>query len=208
MLQCAAEGRIDDDGFAPPQAQDLPDDGADVVHIHLLYDPTRLDLSFKSIAQRIEFIGRFGEEQWRFRQKCQLIFSAHLLTPLSYPDARAVVGRRERVRAISKKASKLRYICPGLRFKTWSSLGWPESVRAANTAAMPTIGGPVNQDLPLPLPGEGRGPGAPSLADRRLSHRLEGPNRLCRLAPQSRFVAAHAVKQGRVKMGKTPEALG
>src|SRR6266498_5561510 len=110
MLQCAAEGRIDDDGFAPPQAQDLPDDGADVVHIHLLYDPMRLDLSFKSIAQRIEFIGRFGEEQWRFRQKCQLIFSAHLLTPLSYPDARAVVGRRERVRAISKKASKLRYM--------------------------------------------------------------------------------------------------
>src|SRR4029453_4859527 len=112
MLQCGAEGGIDDDGFAPPQAQDLPNDGADVVHIHLLYDPTRLDLSFKSIAQRIEFIGRFGEEQWRFRQKCQLIFSAHLLPPLNYPTPRPVGGRRERVRAISKKASKLRYTPP------------------------------------------------------------------------------------------------
>jgi hypothetical protein len=41
-----------------------------------------------------------------------------------------------------------------------------------------------------------------------LSHRLEGPNRLRGLAPQSRFVAAHAVKQGRVKMGKAQETLG
>src|SRR6266508_2849716 len=108
MLQCAAEGRIDDDGFAPPQAQDLPDDGADVVHIHLLYDPTRLDLSFKSIAQRIKFIGRFGEEQWRFRQKCQLIFSAHLLTPLNYPGARTVGGDAN----VFVQASKLRYMPP------------------------------------------------------------------------------------------------
>src|SRR5262249_41381208 len=43
----------------------------------------------------------------------------------------------------------------------------------------------VNWDLPLPIPGEGRDPVAQSLPDwrRRLSHRLEGPNRLRCLAP-------------------------
>src|SRR5262245_24151433 len=41
----------------------------------------------------------------------------------------------------------------------------------------------------------------------RPSHRLEGPNRLRSLTPQSRFVAAHAVKQGRVKVGKAQETL-
>jgi hypothetical protein len=45
---------------------------------HLLYDPTRLDLLFKSIAQSIKFIGRFGDKQWRLRQKRQLVFSTHL----------------------------------------------------------------------------------------------------------------------------------
>src|SRR5262245_23176091 len=83
MLQCAAEGRIDDDHLASPQAQDLPDDGADVVHIHLLDDPLRLDLSFESIAQGIEFVGRFGNEQRRLRQKCQFVCSTHLLTPVN-----------------------------------------------------------------------------------------------------------------------------
>jgi hypothetical protein len=65
-------------------------------------------------------------------------------------------------------------------------------------------------DLPLPIPGEGREPAAQSLPElrRRLSHRLEGPNRLRRLAPQSRFVAAQAVKQGRVKIGEAQETLG
>src|SRR6516225_1973744 len=68
----------------------------------------------------------------------------------------------------------------------------------------------VNRDLPLPIPAEGRGPMAQSLPDwrRRLSHRLEGPNRLRRLAPQSRFIGAHAIKQGRVKIGKAQETLG
>ena len=68
----------------------------------------------------------------------------------------------------------------------------------------------INPGLPLPIPGEGRGPVAQSLPHcrRRLPHRLEGPNRLRRLAPQSRFVVAHAVKQGRVKIGKGQEALG
>src|SRR5262244_2027216 len=83
-LQCAAEGRIDDDHLAPPQAQDLPDDGADVVHIHLLDDPTRLDLLFESIAQSIKFFSRFGYQQRQLRQKCQLISSTHLLTPVNY----------------------------------------------------------------------------------------------------------------------------
>jgi hypothetical protein len=41
------------------------------------------------------------------------------------------------------------------------------------------------QDLPFPIPGEGHDPTAQSLPDgrRRLSHRLEGPNRLRGLAP-------------------------
>ena len=63
ILQCAAEGRIDDSHLTPPQSQDLPDGGADVVHIHLLYDPARFDLSLKSIAQSTKFIGRFGDKQ-------------------------------------------------------------------------------------------------------------------------------------------------
>jgi hypothetical protein len=68
----------------------------------------------------------------------------------------------------------------------------------------------VNRDLPFPIPGEGRGPVAQSLPHwrRRLSHRLEGPNRLRRLAPQSRFIGAHAIKQSQVKMGKAQETLG
>src|SRR6516225_6727701 len=82
ILQCAAEGRIDDDHLAPPQAQDLPDDGADVVHIHLLYDAPRLDFFFKSIPQSIKFIGSFGDKQRRLRQKCQFVCSAHLFAPM------------------------------------------------------------------------------------------------------------------------------
>jgi hypothetical protein len=68
----------------------------------------------------------------------------------------------------------------------------------------------VNRELPLPIPGEGRDPVAQPLPDwrLRLSHRLEGPNRLRRLTPQSRFIAAHAVKQGWVKIGKAQEAFG
>src|SRR5262249_49736449 len=62
----------------------------------------------------------------------------------------------------------------------------------------------------LPIPSKGRDPVAQPLPHwrRRLSHRLEGPNRLRGLAPQSRFVASDPVKQGRVKMGKTQETLG
>src|SRR6266536_1026962 len=90
MLQCAAEGRIDDDHLASPQAQDLPDDGADVVHIHLLDDPTRLDLLIKSVAQSIKFVGRFGYQQRQLRQKCQLV-STHLVTPVNLPEAGELV---------------------------------------------------------------------------------------------------------------------
>ena len=57
-----------------PQAQDFPEDGADVVHIHPLYDPTRLDLLFKSIAQSVKFIGRYGDEQRQLWQKSQFVF--------------------------------------------------------------------------------------------------------------------------------------
>src|SRR5215471_2591972 len=42
----------------------------------------------------------------------------------------------------------------------------------------------------------------------RQSHSVKRPDCLRRLAPQPRFVAAHAVKQGRVKIGKTQEILG
>src|SRR6516164_4189789 len=42
----------------------------------------------------------------------------------------------------------------------------------------------------------------------RPSHSVKRPDCLRRLAPQSRFVAAHAVKQGRVKIGEAQETLG
>src|SRR5262245_41570753 len=83
MLQCTAEGRIDDDHLASPQAQNLPDDGADVVDIHLLYDPARFDVLLKSIAQSINFIGGFGDKQGQIRQKCQLVSWTHLLAPMN-----------------------------------------------------------------------------------------------------------------------------
>src|SRR5262249_43367213 len=88
------EGGMEEDGLAPPQAQDLPDDRADVVHIHLLDDAPRLDLLFKSIAQSIKFIRRFGDQQRRLRQKCQLVFSTHLLTPVNLPEAGGVGWRQ------------------------------------------------------------------------------------------------------------------
>src|SRR5262245_9742544 len=91
-FQCAAEGRIDDDHLAPPQAQNLPDDGADVVHIHLLYDSTRLDVLFKSIPQSIKFVRRFGDEQRQFRQKCQFVCPRHLLTPMNLLEVRAQIA--------------------------------------------------------------------------------------------------------------------
>jgi hypothetical protein len=42
----------------------------------------------------------------------------------------------------------------------------------------------------------------------RPSHSVKRPDCLRRLAPQPRFVAAHAVKQGWVKIGKVQETLG
>src|SRR5215510_15724536 len=42
----------------------------------------------------------------------------------------------------------------------------------------------------------------------RPSHSIKRPDCLRCLAPQSRFVAARAVKQGRVKIGKAQETLG
>ena len=66
---------------------------ADVVDIHLLYDAPRFDLLFKSIAQSIKFMGRFGDKQWGLRQKCQLVSSTHLLTPVNLPEAGGVGWR-------------------------------------------------------------------------------------------------------------------
>src|SRR5262245_23723510 len=48
------------------------------MHIHLLNDAVRLDLSFKCIAQSFKFIGRFTNQQRQLRQKCQLVPSTHL----------------------------------------------------------------------------------------------------------------------------------
>src|SRR5262249_49514886 len=42
----------------------------------------------------------------------------------------------------------------------------------------------------------------------RPSHSVKRPDRLRGLTPQSCFVAARAVKQGRVKIGKAQETLG
>src|SRR5262249_56331395 len=42
----------------------------------------------------------------------------------------------------------------------------------------------------------------------RPSHGVKNPHCLRGLAPQSRFVAAHAVKQGRVNIGEAQETLG
>src|SRR6516164_484330 len=114
MLQCAAESRIDNHHLAPPQAQNLPDDCADVVHIHLFYDPTRLDLSLKSIAQSIKFIGRFSDKQRQLRQKCQLV-STHLPTPVNIPengefgvgDANVLLHATNHSRAITDLRSEL-----------------------------------------------------------------------------------------------------
>jgi hypothetical protein len=58
------------------------------MHIHLFDDPTRLDLSFKSIPQSIKFIGRFGDEQGDFGRSggsfVRGIFSD--ITPFFNPD--------------------------------------------------------------------------------------------------------------------------
>src|SRR5262249_5910860 len=174
MLKCPAEGRIGDAHLAPPQAQDLPDDGADVVHIHLLYDPTRLHLSFKSIAQSIKFFSRFGDQQRQLRQKCQLV-STHLLTPVNLPEngefgvgeANVLLHATNHSPTITDLRSEPPQAQPSRDICTRRPRPW------------------VNRDLPFPIPGEGRGPVAQSLPNwrRRLSHRLEGPNRLRGLAP-------------------------
>src|SRR6516225_12061525 len=107
ILQCAAETRIDDDPLAAPQTQDLPDDGADVVHIHLLYDPARLNLSLKSFAQSIKFFSRFGDQQRQLRQNCQLVSSTHLLTPVNLPEGGELLLARRTLHATNHS--------PGLR---------------------------------------------------------------------------------------------
>ena len=60
------------------------------MHIHVLDDPTRLDLLFKSIAQSIEFIGSFRDKQRQLRKKCQLV-STHLVTPVNLPETGELV---------------------------------------------------------------------------------------------------------------------
>src|ERR1700730_11732281 len=164
---------MDDDPLAPPQAQDLPDDGAYVVHIHLLYDPTRLDLLFKSIPQSIKFIGRFGDKQRQLRQKCQLV-STHLVTPVNLPEAGGVgVGDANVLRHATNHSRAI----TDLRSE-------PPRTQLSSSAAV-AAGLWVNLELPLPIPGEGRDPVAQPVPHgrRRLSHRLEGPNRLRCLAP-------------------------
>src|SRR5262249_13522374 len=84
------KGRIYNDRLAPPQPQDLPNDGADVAHIHPLDDPTWLDLSFESIAQSIELVadsvisnGNFGKSASSFIRG---IFFSNEFTQGQCPD--------------------------------------------------------------------------------------------------------------------------
>jgi len=146
---------------------------ADVVDIHLLYDAPRFDLLFKSIAQSIKFSSRFGDQQRQLRQKCQLVSSTHLLTPVNLLEAGELVFRGERARALNESFAPSPRICAVNR----------RGRNPRQLHSMPRLW--VNRELPLPIPGEGRGPVAQSLPHwrRRLSHRLEGPNRLRGLAP-------------------------
>src|SRR5262249_45854920 len=140
-----------------------------------------------------------GDQQRQLRQKCQLV-STHLLTPVNLPEngefgvgeANVLLHATNHSPTITDLRSEPPQAQPSRHICTRRPRPW------------------VNRDLPFPIPGEGRGPVAQSLPHwrRRLSHRLEGPNRLRGLAPQSRFVAAHAVMQGRVKIGKAQETLG
>src|SRR5262245_43105229 len=56
--------------------------------------------------------------------------------------------------------------------------------------------------------GHGLAKRPPSRGRWRPSQSVKSPNCLRRLAPQSRFVPAQAVKQARVKIGKAQESLG
>ena len=143
------------------------------MHIHVLDDPTRLDLLFKSIAQSIEFIGSFSDKQRQLRKKCQLV-STHLVTPVNLPETGELV-------------LAMRTCSCTQRITRVLSLIYAVNRRGRNCRhrlqSRPRLR--VNRDLPLPIPGEGRDPVAQPLPHRRrrLSHRLEGPNRLRCLTP-------------------------
>ena len=49
--------------FAAPQSQNFPDKVGDIGDIHLHDDSARLELLIESIAEAIELIRRFGDEQ-------------------------------------------------------------------------------------------------------------------------------------------------
>src|SRR5262245_47649667 len=90
------------------------------MHIHLLYDPARLDLSFKSIAQSIKFLGRFGDEQRQFRQKCQFVCSRHLLAPMKLLS-RSFVARLCTAAGESLLALQIRVMWwPWLVWRKWT----------------------------------------------------------------------------------------
>src|SRR5262245_5968719 len=144
------------------------------MHIHLLYDPTRLDLSFESIAQSIEFIGRFGDKQRQLGKKCQLVSSTHLTHSIELLEARAVGWRGASADPLAESLAE-----PALIYAV-NRRGRNSRHRLQSTASRW-----VYRDLPLPIPGEGRDPVTQPLPHwrRRLSHHLEGPNRLRRLTP-------------------------
>jgi len=56
--------------------------------------PRGFDLLFKSIARSIKFFSRFGDQQRQLRQKCQLVSSTHLLTPVNLLEAGELVLAR------------------------------------------------------------------------------------------------------------------
>jgi hypothetical protein len=88
-------------------------------------------------------------------------------------EAGELVFRGERARALNESFAPSPRICAVNR----------RGRNPRQLHSMPRLW--VNRELPLPIPGEGRGPVAQSLPHwrRRLSHRLEGPNRLRGLAP-------------------------
>src|SRR5262249_25409113 len=121
----------------------------------------------KSIAQGIKFIGRFGDKQRRLRQKCQLVSSTHLLTPVNLPDAGEVVLARP--------------TCP---YTQRISRDVSTDLRSEPRRGQPSSS-PTETYLSSLSQVEGRKSVAQPLPDRRrwLSHRLEGPNSLRRLTP-------------------------
>src|ERR1019366_903118 len=69
VLHGSTKLRIDDGHLAAPQPQNVPDEIGDLRDIHLLDNSAWLDFLIESIADAIELIPRFGDEQRQRRQQ-------------------------------------------------------------------------------------------------------------------------------------------